>query len=72
LKALLLPNPQAMVNNIRELLPLLMKEDSKKLVDEFTSISTEMSSNPVDVAEFVIKMNSLEKAEAVVPGLLKS
>jgi hypothetical protein len=42
LKALLLPNPEAMITNIRELLPLLMKEDSGQLVLDFTEISEEM------------------------------
>jgi dynein heavy chain len=71
LKALLLPNPEAMITNIRELLPLLMKEDSARLVSDFTDISQEMSLNPHDVSEFVIKMKSLSKAEELVPDLLK-
>ena len=72
LKALLLPNPQAMVTNIRELLPLLMKQDSVKLIEEFSVLSQEMSVVPVDVSEFVVKMTSLDKAEALMPELLKN
>jgi hypothetical protein len=71
LKAMLLPNPEAMITNIRELLPLLMMEDATQLVTKFSSISQEMSVVPHDVEEFVTKMKSLQHAEIVVPGLLK-
>ena len=71
LKAMLLPNPEAMITNIRELLPLLMMEDATQLVTKFSSISQEMSVVPHDVEEFVTKMKSLQQAEIVVPGLLK-
>jgi dynein heavy chain len=71
LKAMLLPNPEAMITNIRELLPLLMQEDAESLIEDMTDMSREMSSTPHDAMEFVHKMEQLEMAEAQLPKLLK-
>jgi dynein heavy chain, axonemal len=63
-KALLLPSPEAMIQNIRELLPLLMEEDGDDLLSVLEQGNGQMAAVPADASEFVAKIKQLGGIEA--------
>ena len=63
-KALLLPNPEAMIRNIRDLLPVLMEELGKNLLHTLEEGNIQMSNTPMNAEEFVLKLKQLSTIES--------
>jgi dynein heavy chain len=71
-KAMLLPNPAAMIQNIRELLPLLMEEDGLRLLDTLGSDNGKLGEVPVNAEEFVRKIGYLAEIEKSMDGQMEA